>query len=84
MIMMKSIDWCGLNITTISGNSNSDTKNVEANNNIYTPTIKPKQNSRHFANATFKCIFLDGNVLISVKISLTFVSIGRIDNIPFV
>ena len=33
-----------------------------------------------FADDTFKCIFLNENVLISIKISLKFVPEGPIDN----
>ena len=32
--------------------------------------------------AIFKCIFLNENVLISIKISLKFVPKGRVNNIP--
>ena len=42
-------------------------------------TLRPKQNGRHFPDDIFKCIFLDGNVWISIKISLKFV-IGRPNN----
>ena len=45
-------------------------------------TLKPRQNGRHFADAIFKCIFLNKNVLISIKISLKFVLKGSINNIP--
>ena len=40
------------------------------------------QNGRHFADNTFKCIFLNENVWISIKISLKFVPVGSIDDIP--
>ena len=36
----------------------------------YLNTLKSKQNSRHFPDDVFKCIFLNGNVWISIKISL--------------
>ena len=36
---------------------------------------------RHFSDDIFKCIFVDRNVLISLKISLKFVSNVRINNI---
>ena len=45
-------------------------------------TLRPRQNGRHFTYNIFKCIFLHENVLISIKISLKFVSKGPIDNIP--
>ena len=36
-------------------------------------TLRPKQNGRHFADDTFKRIFLNLNVRYSIKISLKFV-----------
>ena len=45
-------------------------------------TLRPRQNGRHFADDTFKCIFLNENVEISIKISLKFVPKGPINNIP--
>ena len=38
-------------------------------------------NSRHFADDTFKYIFLNENVIISAKMSLKFVPKGPINNI---
>ena len=40
-------------------------------------TLRPKQNGRHFADAIFKCIFLNENDCISLKNSLS-----PINNIP--
>ena len=45
-------------------------------------TLRPRQNGRHFPNDIFKWIFLNENVLISIKISLKFVPRGPINNIP--
>ena len=45
-------------------------------------TLRPRQNGRHFADDVFKCIFLNENVWILLKISLKFVPKGRINNIP--
>ena len=45
-------------------------------------TLRPRQNGRHFADDTFKCIFLNGSVWISIKLSLNFVLTGSINNIP--
>ena len=45
-------------------------------------TLRPRQNGRHFADDIFKRIFLNENVLISLKISLKFVAKVRINNIP--
>ena len=44
--------------------------------------LRPRQNGRHFPNAIFKCIFLNENVWIPIKISPTFVPRGPINNIP--
>ena len=45
-------------------------------------TLKPRQNGRHFADDILKCIFLNENVWISLKILLKFVPKGPIKNIP--
>ena len=45
-------------------------------------TLRPRQNGRHFADDTFKRIFVNENVRISIKISLKFVPRGPINNIP--
>ena len=45
-------------------------------------TLRPRQNGRHFADDIFKCIFLNENVWIPIKISLKFVRNGPINNIP--
>ena len=44
--------------------------------------LRPRQHGRHFADDTFKCIFLNENVIISIKISLKCVPKGSINNIP--
>ena len=45
-------------------------------------TLRPRQNCHHFADDIFKCIFLNENVWISLKISLKFVPTVQINNIP--
>ena len=45
-------------------------------------TLRPRQNGCHFADDTFKRIFLNDNVKILIRISLKFVRYGRIYNIP--
>ena len=45
-------------------------------------TLRPRQNGRHFADHTFKRIFLNENVVILIQISLKFVPKGPINNIP--
>ena len=44
-------------------------------------SLRPIQNGRHFADGTFKCIFVNENVWISINISLKFVPKGQINNI---
>ena len=45
-------------------------------------TLRPRQNGRRFSDDTFKRIFLNENVRISIEISLKFVPQGPINNIP--
>ena len=45
-------------------------------------TLRPRQNGRHFADDTFKRIFVNENVRISIRFSLKFVPKGPINNIP--
>ena len=45
-------------------------------------TLRPRQNGRHFADDTFKRIFVNENVIILIEISLKFVPKGPINNIP--
>ena len=45
-------------------------------------TLRLRQKGRHLEKDIFKCIFLNENVWISIKISLKFVPKVRINNIP--
>ena len=45
-------------------------------------TLRPRQVGGHFPDDVFKCIFLNENIWISIKISLKFVTKGPINNIP--
>ena len=45
-------------------------------------TLRPKHNGRHFTDDIFKCIFLNENMSIAIKISLKFVPKVPINNIP--
>ena len=45
-------------------------------------TLRPGQDGPHFPDDIFKCIFLNENALISIKIPLKFVPKGPINNIP--
>ena len=45
-------------------------------------TLMPRQNGRHSPDDIFQSIFMNKNVRISIKFSLTFSPIGPINNIP--
>ena len=45
-------------------------------------SLRPRRNRRHFADDIFKCIALNENVWIALKISLEFVPKVRINNNP--
>ena len=45
-------------------------------------TLRPRENGRHFADDTFKRIFMNENVRISINFSLKFVPKCLINNIP--
>ena len=45
-------------------------------------SLRPRQNERHFADDTFKRIFVNENVRILIEISVKFVPNGPINNIP--
>ena len=45
-------------------------------------TLRRRQNGRHFPDDIFKCIFLNENVSIAIKISLKFVAKDPINHIP--
>ena len=45
-------------------------------------TLRLRQHGYHFTDNTFKLIFLNENVIISIKITLKFVPKGPINNIP--
>ena len=45
-------------------------------------TLRPRQNGRHFADDTFKPIFLNENSRFSIKISLKFIPKAPINSIP--
>ena len=45
-------------------------------------TSRQRQNERYTADNIFKCIFLNENACISLKISLKFVPKFRINDIP--
>ena len=44
--------------------------------------LRPRQNGRNFPDYIFNSVFLNENVLISIKIPLKFINKGSISNIP--
>ena len=49
---------------------------------VFVNTLRPGQHGRHVADDIFKCIFMNENVWILIKISQTFVPKGPINYIP--
>ena len=49
---------------------------------LFLNTLRLRWNGHHLTNDIFKCIFLNENVWIPIKISLKFVPKGPINNIP--
>ena len=44
-------------------------------------TLRPRQHGHHFPGDIFKCIFVNENVRISIKFSLSIVPDGPVNNI---
>ena len=55
---------------------------LEFSGQMRVDTLEPRQNGRQFTDDIFKCIFLNENAWILLKISLKFVPKLRINNIP--
>ena len=89
MIQIYNVHLYNLNSTTVIvpiyhfwyGHSCNWSFDVQGQAFIFN-TLRPRQNGPHFADNTFKRIFLNDNVRISIKISLKFVPKGPIINIP--
>ena len=45
-------------------------------------TLRSRLNGHHYTDDIFECVFLNENILISIKISLNFVPEGQINCIP--
>ena len=59
-----------------------DGRSIMGRSNFIVNTLRPRQDGCHFADDTLERIFLNGNVVISIKISLKFAPKGPINNIP--
>ena len=57
-------------------------KTMKNSDLLFLNTLRQRQNGRHFQENIFKYIFLNENVKILIKISLKFVPMGSINNIP--
>ena len=57
-------------------------KPVTVRGHVQLNTLRQRKNGRHFADDIFKCIFLNENVWIPIKISLKFLHKGPINYIP--
>ena len=66
----------------VAATSNECDKGLNIHTSYWVNTLRPRQNGHLFADDIFKCIFLNENVWIAIKISLTFVPKGLINNIP--
>ena len=49
---------------------------------LFINTLRPRQNIRHYADETFKRLFVNKNIRLLIEISLKFVPKGPINNIP--
>ena len=81
----KSVDMFSPSILRINigaGNDLLPSDNKQAVTWTNVNTLRPGQNGRRFADDTFRRMFLNENVRISIKISLKFVPKGPINNIP--
>ena len=73
-------EWCGVFVALLEHSSfNHSTFTVQSN---YPFTSTPRQNGRRFAGDIFKWVLLNENIWLSIKISLKFVPMGLINNIP--
>ena len=78
-LYVQTILWVTVDLPK---NSMSKHRHIKVLTHSLINTLRPRQNGRHFAEDTFKRIFLNENVIISIQISLKFVPKGPINNIP--
>ena len=74
--------WFLVVTTDANGNHHQRTNLPVCFQNPALNTLRPRQNGPHFADDIFKCIFLNENVWILLKISLKFVPKVPINYIP--
>ena len=80
-IKAKGFPWCPI-FRIGFGSWSVKVKGAQLWNNMHQNinTLRLRQDGRHFADDIFKCIFLNENVSIAIKISLKFVPKGPINN----
>ena len=78
--MIKSLNWAKKTMASTCAYVMWDIWNIALH--VIFNTLRPRQNDQHFADDTFKCIFLKENVRTSIEISLKFVPKSPINNIP--
>ena len=73
----RAIEWCAVTYFFLE-------REIHRTMNVlwFVNTLRPRQNGRHFADDTFKRIFINENVKFSINISMKFVPKGLINNIP--
>ena len=69
-------------ITRCNGRVSADCSIPRWDDSQTLTTLRPRQNGRQFPDDIFKCIFLNENTWIYIKISLKFVPKSPINNIP--
>ena len=72
--------WNTTSVCVIAGQGPSAVQDHEIE--VSVNSLRPRQNGRHFTDNIFKCIFLNENLRISLKIWLKFVPWIQINNIP--
>ena len=70
---LEALQWCHNERDGVSNNQPHD---------CLLNSLRPRQNVRYFADDVFKCIYLNENLWIWIKISLKFVPKGQVNNIP--
>ena len=81
-VTRRSLDQIRLNLAGATASELRRRHASDKSRTILFNTLRPRQNGRHFPDDTFKRIFLNENVRISIKISLKFVPKGPINKIP--
>ena len=71
-----------IKLTTHAAKQNTVMLCISIHDVKWRSTLRPRQKGRYFPDDIFKCIFLNENVCISIRISMKFVPKSPIKNIP--